>query len=327
MSTALSPDQQTVLQLIYDSFRDTGQWAVFLYLDRRLDRDKGLDLSDLLPTIPSEIVRSDRSGRAAFQPTDRVWLSIDGVACCERSERDVELFLVLLRWCADRYAEFLPTSTTAPEEPVIAAADFAAAQSPPVSSIELKRLGALLLGEALSVWSGANNTGSDEWQFTLRREIRRYRDVTDLDDFRARRAAALGAPSIPTKPDILQPEPPELTRHDFFICHASEDKDTVARPLYQELALRGYQVWLDEAELTLGDSLRVKIDQGLANCEFGIVILSLAFFAKRWTEYELNGLLARQMQGTKVILPVWHGVDQSAVARYSPSLADFLRGA
>jgi hypothetical protein len=52
---------------------------------------------------------------------------------------------------------------------------------------------------------------------------------------------------------------------DVFISHATEDKDEVARPLAQALHNAGLRVWLDENELQLGDSLRAKIDHGLAN--------------------------------------------------------------
>lgn len=37
---------------------------------------------------------------------------------------------------------------------------------------------------------------------------------------------------------------------------------------------------------------------------------------------ELDGLIAREHGGRKVILPVWHNVDFGIVARYSPMLAD-----
>jgi hypothetical protein len=61
---------------------------------------------------------------------------------------------------------------------------------------------------------------------------------------------------------------PRLTR-DCFICHASEDKEEVARPLAESLRERGYAVWFDEFELDVGDSLREAIDQGLATSRFG----------------------------------------------------------
>jgi hypothetical protein len=66
---------------------------------------------------------------------------------------------------------------------------------------------------------------------------------------------------------------------DVFISHASEDKADVARPLCELLTQAGLTVWLDENELRMGDTLRTKIDNGLANCRYGVVVLSEAFFA------------------------------------------------
>jgi hypothetical protein len=112
---------------------------------------------------------------------------------------------------------------------------------------------------------------------------------------------------------------------DVFISHASEDKEAVARPLRDGLAARGITVWFDEAELTLGDSLRSKIDDGLLRSRYGIVVLSPDFFRKEWPQRELDGLVARETTtGEKAILPVWHNLDVHAVARYSPSLAGRL---
>jgi len=50
------------------------------------------------------------------------------------------------------------------------------------------------------------------------------------------------------------------------LSHAWEDKDAIARPLYEALTAASVSVWFDEAELKLGDSLRRKIDDGLARC-------------------------------------------------------------
>lgn len=68
-------------------------------------------------------------------------------------------------------------------------------------------------------------------------------------------------------------------KYDVFISHASEDKSDVARPLAALLINAGLTVWIDEAELTLGDSLRRNIDLGLASSRFGVVILSTSFFS------------------------------------------------
>lgn len=109
-----------------------------------------------------------------------------------------------------------------------------------------------------------------------------------------------------------------------FISHASEDKDEIARPLAEALIAGGFKIWFDEMELKVGDSLRRSIDRGLAHSRFGVVVFSPAFFAKNWPQYELDGLVAREMTGGKVILPLWHRVTKDEVMKYSPSLADKL---
>ena len=113
-------------------------------------------------------------------------------------------------------------------------------------------------------------------------------------------------------------------KHSAFISHASEDKDSFVRPLAMELQRLGHDVWYDEFELEVGDSLRQSIDQGLSSSLFGIVVLSKSFFDKDWPQYELNGLLAKEINNKKVILPVWHGVSREDIVSYSPILADKL---
>ncbi|HYD48266.1 MAG TPA: toll/interleukin-1 receptor domain-containing protein [Terriglobales bacterium] len=113
--------------------------------------------------------------------------------------------------------------------------------------------------------------------------------------------------------------------HDVFISHASEDKDAIARPLYDALTAKGVSVWFDEVTLELGDSLRRKIDEGLAHCRYGIVVLSPTFLAKEWPQRELDGLVARETDsGEKAILPIWHNLDRSTLLLYSAPLADRL---
>jgi hypothetical protein len=111
---------------------------------------------------------------------------------------------------------------------------------------------------------------------------------------------------------------------DVFISHASEDKEDVARPLAELLGKHGVSVWLDQRELSLGDSLRRKIDEGLSQSRWGVVVLSPAFLEKGWPQAELDALLSREFGGEKVVLPVWHHVSAADVARRSALLASKL---
>lgn len=111
--------------------------------------------------------------------------------------------------------------------------------------------------------------------------------------------------------------------YDVFICHASEDKDSFVRPLAKELRKAHLEVWYDEFSLNVGDSLRESIDKGLAKSRYGIVVLSPAFFIKKWPQRELNGLVAREMsESNSVILPIWHNISIKEILKYSPPLAD-----
>jgi hypothetical protein len=100
---------------------------------------------------------------------------------------------------------------------------------------------------------------------------------------------------------------------DVFISHAHEDKDEVVRPLAHALQGLGLRVWYDEFELRIGSSLRQNIDEGLANSDFGVVVLSHAFFAKNWPQYELDGLVTRESTGRQMILPLWHKITKAEV--------------
>jgi hypothetical protein len=114
-----------------------------------------------------------------------------------------------------------------------------------------------------------------------------------------------------------------MKQWDAFISHASEDKDVVVS-LAALLRRAGLKIWLDKHVLRIGDSLREKIDQGLADSRFGIVVLSPHFLAKQWPKRELNGLMALEESGQKVILPVWHEIEKDNILKYSPILADRL---
>lgn len=113
---------------------------------------------------------------------------------------------------------------------------------------------------------------------------------------------------------------------DVFVCHASEDKQDVVEPLASELIKRGIKVWLDKYVLRIGDSLLQKIDEGLRNSRYGIVILSPSFFQKDWPKKELDGLIQKEIGGKKVVLPVWHNIKRSDIVKYSPTLAGRLAG-
>lgn len=68
--------------------------------------------------------------------------------------------------------------------------------------------------------------------------------------------------------------------------------------------------------------MRRSIDKGLSKSRFGVVVLSPNFFAKEWTQKELDALTARETKSKKISLPIWHKISAKEIKKYSPMLAD-----
>jgi TIR domain len=123
--------------------------------------------------------------------------------------------------------------------------------------------------------------------------------------------------------EMQSSNPTEKTKQwDFFIAHVSEDKEEIARPLAERLNSRGLMAWYIDYSLKQDSNLRESIDYGLARSRYGIVIISSHFLEKRWPQEELDDLATREVNGRKVILPVWHGIGFREIHEYSPVLAD-----
>lgn len=112
---------------------------------------------------------------------------------------------------------------------------------------------------------------------------------------------------------------------DVFICHASEDKQAVVRPLADELLQNNISAWVDEAEIGWGDSITQKVNEGLAISRYVIVVLSKWFIDKNWPERELNASLNREASsGEVIVLPLVVGDYQlkSRILQKYPLLND-----
>jgi TIR domain len=195
-----------------------------------------------------------------------------------------------------------------------------------VSGVTVDSLRLIKAALILDVWQAdkrvAESPDSETWpaavMMSITERVRRCRELADaisyppasiLDEFRVEHGARLS-------------EGRSEPGWDLFVSHASEDKGKFVDELVRALSAAGVKVWYDTDQLTIGDSLRSSIDRGLAHSRFGTVILSRSFFEKEWPRRELDGLAAREVEGSKVILPIWHDLKESDVRRYSPMLAD-----
>ena len=90
----------------------------------------------------------------------------------------------------------------------------------------------------------------------------------------------------------------------IFLSHNSKDKPFVRR-LAARLAESGVVVWLDEVELSIGDSLIDKISDAIANIEFVAAVISSNSVKSNWVKKELSLAMTKEIAGKeKVILPL-----------------------
>lgn len=109
----------------------------------------------------------------------------------------------------------------------------------------------------------------------------------------------------------------------LFLSHNTEDK-----PFVQELGRRlqdmGVGVWIDEAEIKVGDSLLKKISSGITDCSFLVAVLSPRSVRSSWVQFELETASTMEIDGKTInVLPVV--IEDCAVPTFllSKKYADF----
>lgn len=111
-----------------------------------------------------------------------------------------------------------------------------------------------------------------------------------------------------------------------FLCHASEDKETV-RVLARALLANGVDVFFDEWEIGPGDSIRQRIDHGLGRCTHFVAVLTSTSLRKPWVNLEIDAGLVRRIEGQARFIPLRMGLPVSELppllrGMHSPSIGD-----
>jgi hypothetical protein len=109
---------------------------------------------------------------------------------------------------------------------------------------------------------------------------------------------------------------------DFFISHASEDKEEFVRDLAETLLKNGANVFYDEYSIKLGDSLTDSINKGLTTTNNAILVLSKYFFEKSWTQAELQAIFHKARTTGYKILIIYHNITNKEVTEKYPLLSD-----
>ena len=94
------------------------------------------------------------------------------------------------------------------------------------------------------------------------------------------------------------------TAPSVFLSHSSKDK-FFARKLAESLRTYGVRVWIDEAELRIGDSLAERIGKAISKTDYFAVLLSPNSVNSAWVQKELALAMTRELAESKVsVLPI-----------------------
>lgn len=89
-----------------------------------------------------------------------------------------------------------------------------------------------------------------------------------------------------------------------FISHSHEDK-ALARSINNILLSTGFETWLDEAEIGIGDLLIDKITDGLYDADYLVAIISSNSEKSYWVNYELENAITLEIKHQKpIVVPI-----------------------
>jgi hypothetical protein len=90
----------------------------------------------------------------------------------------------------------------------------------------------------------------------------------------------------------------------LFLSYSSRDR-TLAAKIAQDLRTAGIDVWFDEWQLKVGDSIAQKIDEGLNSADFVAVLLSRQSVESVWSQLEWRSKLHDEARSrSNSILPL-----------------------
>lgn len=111
----------------------------------------------------------------------------------------------------------------------------------------------------------------------------------------------------------------------IFLCHSSRDK-SFARRLADDLRAAGVTVWVDEAEIRVGDSLVERIQSGIAAMEYLAVVLTPDAVDSGWVEREVATALTEEIEKRRVkVLPLLYKTCAIPTLLRDKKFADFRK--
>jgi uncharacterized protein (TIGR02391 family) len=198
----LNEQQRLYLQTIFDYFHEYGKWPTYSYVERTiLQSHPDLDIDEIVKSLPPGLSKPfnaymfDVTGFA----NEDTFLTVPGIYICQGSEEDLKDFVRAIHFFVERYNSFDKEKRQVSSNDLISLLD--------MSELSTRKIGLLLQVEPW-IFSAFSTGGEGNWQCTLSRDIRRYRDVQTIEQYLEKRDMLKKHASSPAN---------EPTRHSIVV--------------------------------------------------------------------------------------------------------------
>ncbi|MHB8132109.1 MAG: hypothetical protein ACYDEX_24365 [Mobilitalea sp.] len=161
----LTSQEKTLLNHIYSHWSLKYEWPSSIAVAVKFRKE--IDLYNFARQIGGKFIQSGEPGRKE----SRVELSIYGIALCDKSESDIDLFINTMKYCIKKYIED-------PENPIVTSDDLK--NNLKLNTEELKKAYFLIRGARF--WSSGGGNVTD-YKYELYYDIMKYETVNNIDDF------------------------------------------------------------------------------------------------------------------------------------------------
>ena len=97
------------------------------------------------------------------------------------------------------------------------------------------------------------------------------------------------------------------SKPDIFLSHSSKDKE-IATQLATDMNFCGIDIWLDQWELQIGQSLTDELAKAMDDSRYIAILITGNYNKSVWTKAEYKKALAREQREERtVMLPLLHG--------------------
>jgi predicted nucleotide-binding protein len=177
-----------VIETIWGMAQETLSWPTFVELDRRIDRLFEIDLLEVLKEMPPGFLYGV-SPNNPVPPSDsqEIGLTVAGIAACDNTAVILSAFFGLIKLAARTEKQWEPSSGNPKASPVLSDVDFESHSPEFAGTHQIMPLLYLMLGTEQMGWAGLSLTNDGHWAISITREIRRFRNMVDINDYWSRR--------------------------------------------------------------------------------------------------------------------------------------------